>query len=89
MTVRFAIVGPGKVAQLHADALARIPDARLTAVIGRNAERAAALAAPHDARVDASLETAIDRGEIDAVILCTPHPLHATRKRHIQPASHP
>ena len=77
MTVRFAIVGPGKVAQVHADALARIPEARLTSVVGRNPERASALAAPSGARVDASLERAIDRGGIDAVILCTPHPLHA------------
>ena len=77
MTVRFAIVGPGKVARLHADALGRIPDARLTAVVGRNADRAAALAAPHDARVEPNLEAAIEHGELDAVILCTPHPLHA------------
>jgi predicted dehydrogenase len=77
MTVRFAIVGPGKVAQLHAAALARIPDARLTAVVGRNPERAEALAAPYGARVDPSLELSIDRGGIDAAILCTPHPLHA------------
>jgi UDP-N-acetyl-2-amino-2-deoxyglucuronate dehydrogenase len=77
MTIRFAIVGPGKVAQLHADALARIPEARLAAVAGRNEERATALAAPHDARVDPNLEALIERGGVDGVILCTPHPLHA------------
>lgn len=77
MTLRFGIVGPGKVAQLHADALARIPSARLVAVAGRNEGRAAALAAPHEARVDPSLEAMIERGGVDAVILCTPHPLHA------------
>lgn len=79
MTVRFAILGPGKVAQLHAAALGRIPQAQLAAVVGRDPERATALAAPHGARVDASLESAIDRGGIDAVILCTPHPLHAAQ----------
>ncbi len=77
MAVRFGIVGPGKVAQLHADALARLPDARLTAVAGRNEERASALAGPHGARVDPNLEAMIERGGVDAVILCTPHPLHA------------
>ena len=49
MTIRFGIVGPGKVAQLHADALARIPGARPGR--GRRAgtrTRAAALAAPHE-----------------------------------------
>lgn len=79
MTVRFGIVGPGKVAQVHADALARIPGARLAAVAGRNEARAAALAAPHGARVDPDLPTLIDRGGVDAVILCTPHPLHAAQ----------
>ncbi len=79
MTIRFGIVGPGKVAQLHADALARIPDARLAAVAGRSEPRAAALGAPHDARVDPNLETLIERGGVDAVILCTPHPLHAAQ----------
>ena len=77
MTVRFGIVGPGKVAQVHADALARIPGAELAAVVGRNETRATALAAQHDARVDPSLEALIDRGGVDAVILCTPHPLLA------------
>jgi predicted dehydrogenase len=46
-------------------------------VAGRNEARAAALAAPHRARIDPSLETMIGRGGVDAVILCTPHPLHA------------
>lgn len=77
MAIRFGIVGPGKVAQLHADALARIPGARLTAVAGRDPGRAAALAGPHGARVDPTLAAMIERGDVDAVILCTPHPLHA------------
>lgn len=77
MTVRFGIVGPGKVAQVHADAIARIPEAQVTAVAGRNEARTTALAAPFGARVDPSLEAMIDRGGVDAVILCTPHPHHA------------
>jgi predicted dehydrogenase len=77
MTVRFAILGPGKVARLHADALARIPDARLVAVSGRNTERAAVLADAAGARVDPGLEATIERGGVDALIICTPHPLHA------------
>jgi UDP-N-acetyl-2-amino-2-deoxyglucuronate dehydrogenase len=74
--VRFGIVGPGKVAQLHAAALARLPNARLAAVAGRNEERTRALAEPHGARADRGLPELLDRGGVDAVILCTPHPLH-------------
>jgi len=77
MEVRFGIVGPGKVAQLHSDALARIPGARLAAVVGRDPDRAGRLAKPHGARVDPSLDAMIERGGVDAAILCTPHPLHA------------
>jgi UDP-N-acetyl-2-amino-2-deoxyglucuronate dehydrogenase len=77
MTVRFAILGPGKVARLHAVALARIPDARLVAVSGRNVERAEVLAAAYGARVDEGLDETIERGGVDAVIVCTPHPVHA------------
>jgi predicted dehydrogenase len=74
--LRFGIVGPGKVGELHARALSRIQGARLAAVAGRGRERAQALAARYDARVDASLEQMIERGGIDALIVCTPHPLH-------------
>jgi len=77
MTVRFAILGPGKVARVHADALARVPDARLVAVSGRNVERAEVLAAAFGARSDPSLDATIERGGVDAVIVCTPHPVHA------------
>jgi predicted dehydrogenase len=74
--VRFGIVGPGKVARLHAAALARVPGARLAAVAGRDPERTRVLAEPHGARADRGLEELLDRRGVDAVILCTPHPLH-------------
>ena len=77
MTVRFAILGPGKVARVHADAIARIPGAELVAVAGRDEARAAALAASSGARVDPGLAATIERGGVDAVIVCTPHPVHA------------
>jgi predicted dehydrogenase len=74
--IRFGIVGPGKVAQLHARALERLPGARLAAVAGRNEERTRALGEPHGARVDRGLAELLEGGGVDAVILCTPHPLH-------------
>jgi UDP-N-acetyl-2-amino-2-deoxyglucuronate dehydrogenase len=77
--IRFGIVGPGKVAELHAAALRRIPDARLVAVVGRDPGRTAAFAATYGARADVGLDQAIERGGLDAVILCTPHPLHAAQ----------
>jgi UDP-N-acetyl-2-amino-2-deoxyglucuronate dehydrogenase len=75
--VRFGIVGPGKVAELHANALARIPAARLVGVAGRNPARTRALARRHGAAVWPSLEGMLGGGRLDALIVCTPHPLHA------------
>jgi UDP-N-acetyl-2-amino-2-deoxyglucuronate dehydrogenase len=77
--IRFGIVGPGKVAELHAAALGRMPGARLVAVVGRDPDRAAAFADAYGARADVSLDRAIERGGLGAVILCTPHPLHAAQ----------
>jgi UDP-N-acetyl-2-amino-2-deoxyglucuronate dehydrogenase len=74
--VRFGILGPGKVARLHAAALARLSGARLAAVAGRSDERTRALAELHQARADRGLDELLERGGVDAVILCTPHPLH-------------
>ena len=75
--VRFALVGPGKVAALHAVALGRIPGARLVAVAGRDEGRTATFAQRFGARADAGLAETIRHGGVDAVVLCTPHPGHA------------
>lgn len=75
--IRFGIIGPGKVARLHASALARIEGARLVAVAGHNEDRTRALASAHGARAEPGLEAMNQAGGVDAVIICTPHPLHA------------
>ncbi|HEY7590818.1 MAG TPA: Gfo/Idh/MocA family oxidoreductase [Candidatus Limnocylindrales bacterium] len=75
--LRFGIYGPGKVAALHAAALGRIPGARLVGVAGRNIERARALAREHGAAAWPGLEGLLGSRQLDALIVCTPHPLHA------------
>jgi predicted dehydrogenase len=75
--VRFGIVGPGKVAELHAAALGRIPPARLVGVAGRDPERARALARTYGAAAWPSFEGMLASRQLDALIVCTPHPLHA------------
>ena len=77
--LRFGIVGPGLVGGLHAAALARIEGVRLVAVAGSSpgSERTARLAGDHDARAAESFEALIGDETLDAVIVCTPHPLHA------------
>jgi predicted dehydrogenase len=74
--MRVGIVGCGKVAQLHAKALTAdyVPDARLAAVTDVLPERARSFAAEYGATAHTTLASMLR--EIDAVVLCTPHPLH-------------
>lgn len=77
----FGIVGPGKVAHTHAAALATMEGAaegaRLAAVCGRDAGRTAAFAAQYGARPYTDLDALLADPDVDAVLLCTPHPRHA------------
>jgi predicted dehydrogenase len=75
-----ALIGSGWIARRHADALARIPGARLVAVASRNLERARQLAR------EAGAEQALDFGcldrlfgdpRIDLVCIGSPNHLHA------------
>ena len=72
-SLRFAIVGSGMIAEVHARALAELGDAaRLQVVVGRNASTTAALAARYGAVATADLAAVLADGEIDAVIDCGP-----------------
>ncbi len=74
--VSLAILGPGKVAATHATALARIPGARLVAVAGRDRDRTTAFAGQFGARAVVGLPALLEARDVDAVIVCTPHPMH-------------
>lgn len=73
--IRFGIVGAGKIAQNHSDAIKLSPDCTLTAVADVNAEKAEAMAIDHGAAAYTDY-TDIDCSGIDAVILNLPHFLH-------------
>jgi predicted dehydrogenase len=73
--VRAGIIGCGKVGHIHAAALARSPLARFTAVCDTSEERARAFAAQYGAAAFTDPNAMLR--EVDALLLCTPHPLHA------------
>jgi UDP-N-acetyl-2-amino-2-deoxyglucuronate dehydrogenase len=77
--IRFGIVGPGMVGQIHATALSRIPGVSLVAVAGsvEGSGRALRLAEEHGAVAVDSLAAMVSHERVDAIIICTPHPLHA------------
>ena len=69
--MKVGIVGCGKVAHLHAAALAKIPGVELAAVADADPARATDFAAKYGARAVSELDG------VDAAIVCTPHPQHA------------
>jgi UDP-N-acetyl-2-amino-2-deoxyglucuronate dehydrogenase len=75
--IRTALVGYGKVAHLHAKALQSSSLAHLVAVYGRNPAKLKPFAAEYEVEGYTNLEQMIRDEEIQAVILCTPHPIHA------------
>ena len=68
--LRTAIVGCGKVAYLHAEALGRLPESLFVAVTDTDAGRARAFAEQY------GVEARTDLAGAQVVIICTPHPLH-------------
>jgi predicted dehydrogenase len=75
--IRVGIVGCGKVASIHAAALRSLAEAELVACCDAMADRAEALAAKYGGRPFADVESMLRDGGIEAVIVGTPHPLHA------------
>ena len=76
-TVRWGIVGPGRIADKVVRDLPLVDGAVATAVASRSAERAAAFAARHDIpRTHDSYRALIDDPDVDVVYIATPHPQH-------------
>lgn len=75
--VRVALVGCGKVAGIHAAALAELPEANFVAACDISTERAEAFAAKHGARPFTDLGEMLREARPEAIIIGTPHPLHA------------
>lgn len=64
------------VAEFHAQAIAHVRGARLTAVASRDREKAAAFAAKHGATCAASVEELAARDDVDVVCITTPAAAH-------------
>src|SRR6478672_10962100 len=75
--LRVALIGAGAIAEFHARAVARVPDAQVVAIVDERVERARALAARHGvARAVADLDEIWLAG-VDVVHVLTPPATHA------------
>jgi UDP-N-acetyl-2-amino-2-deoxyglucuronate dehydrogenase len=75
--LKTAVIGYGKVAHTHAEALATIPESELVAVCGRDAAKARSFAERHGVKPFTSVEEMVGAG-VQAVVVATPHPAHAS-----------
>ncbi|RZT88927.1 putative dehydrogenase [Pseudonocardia sediminis] len=77
MTVRWGVIGPGRIADKVVADFGHVPGAELVAVASRSAERGAAFAQKHGIpRVHDSYRAIIDDPDVDVVYVATPHPQH-------------
>ena len=74
--LRIAIIGPGKVAHLHAKAVLETPDTALVAVYGRTYQKAEDFANQYGIRAYSDINDMVDRENVDLCIVTTPHPAH-------------
>jgi predicted dehydrogenase len=75
--LRTALIGCGKVGQIHAAALRSLPESEFVAACDPQRERAEAFAALHGTRAFADVATMLAETKAQAVVIGTPHPLHA------------
>jgi predicted dehydrogenase len=76
-SIKTAIVGCGKVGHLHAKALSRAPESVFVAACGRDLARTEKFAAAYNVKAYCDVEEMIRREGVQALTICTPHPLHA------------
>lgn len=77
-TVRWGVIGPGRIAHRFADSLAAVPGARFVAAASRDAARAAEFVARHGGeRHHGDYDALFADDGVDAVYIATPHTHHA------------
>ena len=76
--VRIAVIGAGVIGNVHARALTDLDTVDLVAIADLDEAKAAALAAKYGVTESTSdVEALLQRGDIDAVTICTPSGIHA------------
>lgn len=76
MTLRFAILGAGRIGQVHARAVAGTPGAKLVAIADPVATAAEAVKAAYACDIR-SIDAILASADVDAVVICTPTDTHA------------
>jgi predicted dehydrogenase len=78
MTVELktAVIGIGKVTDLHAKALAKLPQSHFTACCSSKKEKAETFGHKYGVKGYTDVSEMVSSEKIEVVIICTPHPFH-------------
>jgi myo-inositol 2-dehydrogenase/D-chiro-inositol 1-dehydrogenase len=76
MTIRFALLGAGRIGKVHAKAITANPGARLVAVADAMPKAADDIAAQYGCEVR-TIDAIATAKDVDAVVICTPTDTHA------------
>jgi scyllo-inositol 2-dehydrogenase (NADP+) len=77
--IRVGIVGYGYAGRsMHAYLVSRVPDLKLVAVASRSPENRRRAEQDHGVATYTTLDELLDRGEVDLVVIATPHDTHAS-----------
>jgi UDP-N-acetyl-2-amino-2-deoxyglucuronate dehydrogenase len=77
--LNFGIVGCGRIASRHADAIWARGDSRLVAVCDSDAARAARMASQYSCESHSDYAEMLSRDDLDVVCICTPSGMHASQ----------
>jgi len=75
--MRTAVIGTGKIGEIHAEVLRAIPESELVGVCSRPSPKRDAFAQRHGVPAFDDLETLVRSTGVEAMTLCTPHLAHA------------
>ena len=75
--IKTGIIGCGKVAHIHANALKNIKESAFTAICSRNIDKATQFADQYGVKAYSDVSDMMTSAGIEAVVVGTPHPAHA------------
>lgn len=75
--IKMGLVGCGKVGRTHANILNSLPESDFSAVCSRTLKSAEEFGRIYDVQAYTDVEEMIEKSQVEAIIICTPHPVHA------------
>lgn len=79
MTIHVGLIGGGNISNTHARAVEAIPDAKVVAIYGENAEKVQRLSVEHGAQSYREFDAFLAHRPMEMVIIGSPSGLHATQ----------